>query len=113
MEKYIGVVKEIYKHEYEVKAVSKDEALQKIKNLHDMVFDNSVNVEMEIDFTLTDKEKEIILKLCECSMNISMVSKVMYVHRNTVTYYIEKMKEKYGLDPLNFYDLIKLRKMCI
>lgn len=60
---------------------------------------------------ISAKEKEIIEKICECDMNVSLVAKVMYMHRNTVAYHMGKIKEKTGLDPMRFNDLVELRKM--
>lgn len=57
------------------------------------------------------KEKELIEKMCECDMNVTKVAKAMYMHRNTVTYHIAKIRKKTGLDPMRFYDLVKLREM--
>lgn len=57
---------------------------------------------------LTEKEKETILGFANGNMNIGECARLMYVHRNTVYYYFAKIKKKTGLDPQNFYDLIKL-----
>ncbi len=61
---------------------------------------------------LTDRNKEIILALAECNMNQAEVSRVKYLHINTVIYHIQKIRETTGLDPQNFYDLIKLVEMA-
>ena len=58
------------------------------------------------------KEKEMILALAEHDMNISKAADSLYYHRNTITYRLNKIKEKYFLDPTNFYDLIKLVEMA-
>lgn len=60
---------------------------------------------------MTDKEKEVILQMCEYDMNVSQVSRVMGLHWNTVMWHIEKIKQRTKLDPLRFYDLVKLREM--
>ena len=57
------------------------------------------------------EEKELIEKLCDYDMNVTKVARAMYLHRNTVTYRMKKIKEKTGLDPMRFNDLVKLRKM--
>ena len=61
---------------------------------------------------LTERNKEIILALAECNMNQSEVSRVKYLHINTVIFHIQKIRENTGLDPKNFYDLIKLVEMA-
>ena len=61
---------------------------------------------------MTDKEKEIILRMCEYDMNVSQVSRVMGLHRNSVEWHIGVIKRKTKLDALRFYDLVKLREMA-
>lgn len=48
---------------------------------------------------------KIIIALADNKMNVSEVSRQLYMHRNTVAYHIEKIKQITGKDPLNFYDL--------
>ena len=57
---------------------------------------------------LSDADKEIILTLADNNMNISSTAKSLFMHRNTVVYHLGKVKKVTGLDPMNFYDLIKL-----
>lgn len=45
-------------------------------------------------------------------MNIGEVSRQLFMHRNTVTYHLDKVKRQTGLDPRRFYDLIELVKMA-
>lgn len=58
--------------------------------------------------TLSDYRCKIILALAENKMNVSEVSRQLYMHRNTVAYQIERIKQLTGKDPLNFYDLYDL-----
>ena len=44
-------------------------------------------------------------------LSTTNVSKELHRHRNTVIYWIEKMKKKTGLDCRKFYDLVKLLEM--
>lgn len=60
---------------------------------------------------MNDREVSVILTLADCNMNVTDTSKVLYVHRNTVVYYIDKIKRKTGLNPTRFYDLCKLVEM--
>ena len=57
---------------------------------------------------LSDNRCKIILALAENKMNVSEVSRQLYMHRNTVAYQIERIKQLTGKDPLNFYDLYDL-----
>lgn len=53
-------------------------------------------------------QKKIVLLMAECSMNISEVARKAYTHRNTIVYQLKKVQKDTGLDPNNFYDLVKL-----
>ncbi len=53
-------------------------------------------------------DKDIILALAEYDMNVSMVARVTHYHRNTIAYRTGKIQKECGLNPLKFYDLIKL-----
>ena len=57
---------------------------------------------------LSPLDKEIILALAANNMNESAASRALFMHRNTVVYHLNKVKTISGLDPMNFYDLIKL-----
>jgi DNA-binding PucR family transcriptional regulator len=61
---------------------------------------------------MTELQKEIILTFALCDMNVSKTARKLYIHRNTVMFHFDKVKEKTGLDPHNFYDLIALVKMA-
>ena len=63
------------------------------------------------DNRMNNKEKEVIRNLCDCNMNVSQTARVMHCHRNTVEYYMEKIRKSTGLEPLRFYDLVKLREL--
>ena len=57
---------------------------------------------------LSAREKEVILALADNDMNVSAASVKLFQHRNTTVYNIEKIKRKTGLNPMIFYDLVKL-----
>ncbi len=57
---------------------------------------------------MTDRQKEIVLLMAQCNMNASAVARKAYMHRSNVLYHIEKIEQDTGLDPKNFYDLVKL-----
>lgn len=61
---------------------------------------------------MTEKQKEIILQLCECNMSPTAVARNMNYHRGTIIYHMEKIKEQTGLDPMVFNDLVKLKEMA-
>ena len=62
---------------------------------------------------MTDAEKEIILAYAENNMNALATSKDTFRHYQTVRLHIERIEDKYGLNPYNFYDLVELVKMAI
>lgn len=57
---------------------------------------------------MDELDMNIILELANNRMNVCEVSRILFTHRNTVSYRISKIKRLTGLDPLNFYDLYKL-----
>lgn len=57
---------------------------------------------------LSDRQIEIIIAMAECNMHPYGVGRKLYLHPNTVLYHLEEIKRKTGLDPSNFFDLIKL-----
>lgn len=56
-------------------------------------------------------DKQFILVLAECNMNAAEAARRMMYHRNTITFRMQSIKKKTGLNPGNFYDLIKLVEM--
>lgn len=65
-------------------------------------------VNQDVDKKLDDFDKEIVLKLADCNMQISEVARQMFMHRNSIAYHINKIKRITGKDPQNFYDLYDL-----
>lgn len=61
---------------------------------------------------MSELQKEVILTLANCNMNVCATAREMYTHRNTIEYHLGKVKAETGLDPHNFYDLIALVKMA-
>lgn len=65
-----------------------------------------------VEAALTDLQKEVVLAIAECNMNVSEAARRIYRHRQTVEYHCRQMIELYGLDPRNFYDLVMLVEMA-
>lgn len=57
---------------------------------------------------LTELDWRLVLALADNNMNETEVARSVYMHRNTVCYHLRKVKALTGLDPMRFYDLIKL-----
>lgn len=60
---------------------------------------------------LDDRRKDIILAMAECNMNVSEVAQMKHYHRNSIIYHCNHIHQKTGLNPHNFYDLVKLVDM--
>ena len=63
---------------------------------------------MMLEKPLSADRCKIIIALADNKMNVSEVSRQLYMHRNTVAYHIERIKQITGKDPLDFYDLYNL-----
>lgn len=61
---------------------------------------------------MSELHKEIILTYISCYMNVSKTAKILHLHRNTVTYQLNKIREITGLDPFCFRDLVGLMKLA-
>ena len=62
-------------------------------------------------YAMKPEEIEIIKAMAECDLSTTNASRELHRHRNTVIYWIEKMKKDTGLDCRKFYDLVKLLEM--
>lgn len=60
---------------------------------------------------LSDRQKQIILAMADCSLHASDVAKKLYMDRSSVTYHISQIEQKTQLDPRNFWDMVKLVEM--
>lgn len=67
---------------------------------------------IELDSRLDELDAKIILTLAEVKMNVSEVSRQLFMHRNTVQYRIDKIQRITGASPLNLYDLCKLTALA-
>jgi len=61
---------------------------------------------------LTVEEADIIFAIARCDMVRERVSRDLYYHRNTLRCKEKRIKEKTGLDPYKFYDLVELLDMA-
>ena len=57
---------------------------------------------------MTKLDIQAVLALADNNMNVAKTGKELFFHRNTIVYHLDKVKRNTGLDPLNFYDLMKL-----
>ena len=61
---------------------------------------------------MTEFELKMIKMIAECDMSLQKAANKLYVHRNTLTYHIEKIKQRTGLDARRFYDLCRLLEVA-
>ena len=53
-------------------------------------------------------EVETLLTFAECNMSTSETARKLYCTHGTVKYRLGRIKERTGLDPHRFYDLVEL-----
>lgn len=61
---------------------------------------------------MNKKDAHIVMAMANHNMNVTDVARAIFVHRNTVLYHLDKVKQQTGLDPRQFYDLVELVKMA-
>lgn len=61
---------------------------------------------------MTKTEAEVIVNLAENNLNTAKTAKKMQCHKNTVLYYINKIKQETGTNPKNFCELCRLIPMA-
>ena len=61
---------------------------------------------------LNEVQKEVLIGLANNNMDVSKTARKLFRHRNSVVYHLEKVKVTTGLNPFNFYELIKLLELC-
>ena len=60
------------------------------------------------DIKLTQTEAEILMAFVDARMNVCATARMMYRHRNSINYHLERIKRRTGLDPRGFSDLVEL-----
>lgn len=59
---------------------------------------------------MTEDRKKVIFTYAECSMNAEKASRILFMAPESVRYHLRATHEVTGLDPRNFWDLVKLIK---
>lgn len=57
---------------------------------------------------MTKLQAEIVIALAENQTNISKTASKLFMHRNSLTYHVRKIKKTTGKNPLDFYDMCEL-----
>jgi carbohydrate diacid regulator len=79
--------------------------------IHSLSINDSIVFFEEYKDILNSKNKDIINTIkvyFESGMNISLASKKLFIHRNTLTYRLNKIKEKFNVDITNPYVCMKV-----
>lgn len=61
---------------------------------------------------MTLRQAEVIINLAKNNLNALATARAMFVHHNTVYYNIRMIHRNTGLNPLVFYDMVKLVPMA-
>ena len=59
---------------------------------------------------MTEQEIKIIMALARNRLSTARAANDLNYHRNTIFYHVKKIREKTGLDPLDFFDMMKLHQ---
>lgn len=57
---------------------------------------------------MDERERLIVIAYADNNMNAQLTAQRIYYHRNSIWYHFNRIQEKTGLNPRNFYDLVKL-----
>lgn len=57
------------------------------------------------------RDRECIKAYAEYNMSAVAAARGYYMHRATMHLHLKRVREKTGLDPLNFFDLVKLLEL--
>ena len=57
---------------------------------------------------LTDVDIQVVLAFADNNMNATETGRNLFLAKSTVQYHLESVGKKTGLNPLKFYDLVKL-----
>ncbi len=69
---------------------------------------NVVELIQKTTIALDDDLKETVKIFFDCNLSVNKAAKSLFVHRNTMTYRLDRVKKLTGLDPRKFYDAMHL-----
>ncbi len=61
---------------------------------------------------MNDLQKSVIIALAQNDMSVTRTAKAMHYHHNNILYHTEHIYQQTGLNPRNFFDMIKLYDMA-
>lgn len=57
---------------------------------------------------MTKLQAEIIIGLADNHLNVSQTARKLYMHRTTLSYHIQQIRQLTGKDPMDFYGMCEL-----
>ena len=57
---------------------------------------------------LTEVDRAVLLSYADNNMNMSATARDSYLCRGSVEYHLNRVRQKTGLDPFKFHDLVEL-----
>lgn len=61
---------------------------------------------------LDDVTRSVVLAFAAHQMRAAPTARALHMHRNTVLYRLGKARRKTGLDPFDFFQLVRLVELC-
>lgn len=61
---------------------------------------------------MKDIDKKIIQALADNNLSVDKTAKEVFMGRSSIYRHVRKIKKETGLNPLSFWDLLNLLKMC-
>ncbi|KUO49293.1 MAG: hypothetical protein APF76_15940 [Desulfitibacter sp. BRH_c19] len=83
-----------------------------LNSIDDLMKKNIINsflgATQNLDSKYWNEMEKTLGALFDSNLNVSEAAKKLFLHRNSLTYRLNKITEQTGLDPLSFYDAVKL-----
>lgn len=61
---------------------------------------------------MTELQQLVVIAFAKSNMRIDVAAREMNCHRNNILYHLQQIHDKTGLNPRNFFDLIKLYEIA-
>ena len=61
---------------------------------------------------MTDKQKEVVIAMAENDLSVTRAARATFYHHNTIQFHCVQIQKQTGLNPRNFFDMMKLYQMA-
>lgn len=61
---------------------------------------------------LNELQKQVIIAMCQNDMSVTRTARAMHYAHNNIQYHVEHIRAQTGLNPRNFFDMIKPYEMA-